>query len=342
MPEISQDEAEALRAVLRQQARRGATAAPAPQRAAVRRYDFRVPDKFPKDVLRQIIHLHESMNRSLTTSLSAQFRTTVRVEDALAEQRTYQEFVREAPDPAILAAFSAEPLSGSALLDVDPINAVPMIDRLLGGSGESMAMARPVTEIELSVVQRVLAAVLDAWRDAWSHIVALRPRILGVETNPLFMQLVAPSDIVLAVSMVCGLGRQEGRLRLCFPFGMIEPLVQRLAARQWAAAAAEPPGSRSAEIRAELGDVLVPLSVEIGRARLPLRRVLALQPGDLLPLGVPVSSAARLHVRGRPKFLGRVGRRGRTLAVQIMGLAEGVGRGATGAGPRPRSAGEGD
>lgn len=313
MSELSAEEFAALREAVRHESM--APGAPAPQN--VRRYDFRVPDKFPKDVLRQINHLHDGMARALTTQLSAQLRATVRVEDARAEQRTYQEFVREASDPAILAAFAAEPLMGSALLEVEPVIAFPMIDRLLGGSGDAHGLARPVTEIELGVIHRVLHAILDTWRDAWSHVSGLRPRILGVETNPLFTQVVAPTEIVLAVTLVCGLGRQEGRIRLCFPHTMIEPLLQRLASRQWAATSSEAPGTRETELRSGLADVMVAVSVEIGRTRLPLRRVLGLRPGDLLPLGVPVGTPARLQVHGQPKFLGRVGRQGGHIALQI-------------------------
>jgi len=287
--------------------------------AEVRLYDFRLPDKFPKDVLRQINHLHEGMARTLTTQLSAQLRATVRVEDTRAEQRTYQEFVRDANDPGILAAFAAEPLMGSALLEIDPVIAFPMIDRLLGGSGDGQGPQRPITEIELMVIQRILQGVLDVWRDAWSHINALRPRILGVETNPLFTQLAGPNDIVLSVTLVCGLGRQEGQLRMCFPHTMIEPLLHRLASRQWVATSSEAPGGRAEQLRQGLSDVLVPVSVEIGRVRLPIRQVIALRPGDLLPLGVPVAGPARLHVRGRPKFTGTVGRQDGRLAIQITG-----------------------
>ena len=296
----------------------------ASSRPSVRRYDFRVPDKFPRDLLRQITHLHDGMGRTLTTSLSAQLRATVRVEEAVAEQRTYQEFVREAADPAILAAFSADPLPGSALLEVDPVIAFPMIDRMLGGSGDGGVMNRPITEIELTVIHRVLSTVLDNWRDAWTHIATLRPRVLGIETNPLFTQLVGPNEIVLSVSMICGLGRQEGRLRMCFPYSMLEPLMQRLMARQWTAAAAEPPGSRSADIRYGLAEVAVPVSVEIGKTRLALGRILGMRPGDLLNLGVPASAPARVLVRGVPKFRARVGSRGRHLAVQILDVEEGV------------------
>lgn len=294
---------------------------PAPAHAhssPVRRYDFRVPDKFPKDMLRQVHHLHEGMARTLTTSLSAQLRSAVRVEDAVAEQRTYQEFVAEASDPAILAVFTAQPLHGNALLEIDPVVAFPILDRLLGGTGEAAGPPRPVTEIELTVIQRVLNAALDQWRDAWAHVMPMQLRVLGVETNPLFAQLLGPNEIVLAVSLTCAVGRREGRLRFCFPQTMIEPLMQRLAARQWIVTAGQVPGTRATELRRELAGAPVPLAVEIGRARLPLGRVLSLAPGDLLPIGA-VSQPARVLVRGRPKFRGRVGISDGRLAVQVLG-----------------------
>ncbi len=321
MSDLTSEESAALRQALQQGAVVHAGAAQG--HVPFRRYDFRVPDKFPRDLLRQITHVHDGMGRTLTTSLSAQLRATVRVEDALAEQRTYQEFVREAADPAILAAFSAEPLPGSALIELDPVIAYPMIDRLLGGAGDGGVMNRPVTEIELTVIQRVLGSVLDNWRDAWGHVATLRPRLLGIETNPLFTQLVAPTEIVLAVALVCGLGRHEGRLRMCFPYSMLEPLIQRLMARQWTVASSEAPGSRREHIRQGLGEVAVPLSVEIGCTRLPLREILRLKAGDLMPLGIPATHPARVLVRGVPKFRGRVGTRGRQLAVQILDLERG-------------------
>ncbi len=314
MAELSLEELTALR-----EAAAAEPLAAEPVSRQVRPYDFRIPDKFPKDVLRQINHLHDGMARTLTTQLSAQLRATIRVEDARAEQRTYQEFVRESLDPSILAAFSAEPLKGTALLELQPVIAFPMIDRLLGGSGDASPPGRPVTEIELGVIQRVLQLVLDAWRDCWNHVTPLRPRVLGVETNPLFTQVVGPTEIVLAVDLVCGLGRQEGHIRLCFPHTMLEPLLQRLAARQWVGSATESPGARQTQLRQALADVSVPVAVQLATIRLPLRSILGLSPGEVLPLRLPVGAPAQVQVQGRPKFLGRVGRQGHHLAVQILG-----------------------
>lgn len=293
------------------------------EREAVRRYDFHVPDKFPKDVLRQVALLYEAMARTLTTTLSAQLRSAVRVEQPVAEQRTYQEFVRGCSDPAILAAFGAEPLAGSALVEIDPVIGFPIIDRLLGGSGDTdFGIHRPLTEIETTVVHRVLRLVLENWRDSWSHVAVLRPAILAVETNPLFVQLAAPHDIMLAVTLTCGLGRREGRLRFCVPHTMLEPVLRRLMARQWHASAAEASGTRQRELEQGLGRVRVPVQVQIAGCRLPLRRLVNLREGEVLPLGVPANAPARVIVSGRTKFTARVGVQGAQLAVEIAGHGE--------------------
>ncbi len=320
--DLTAEELESLRrAVHREGVGQGGVAQAFPREPAAphaRRYDFRIPDKFPKDVLRQIAHVHDSMARALTTTFSAKLRATVRVEAVTAEQRTYEEWVRGASDPAILAAFSAEPLSGNALVEIDPVVAFPMLDRLLGGSVDGDIMPRPTTDIELTVMQRVLESVLDAWREAWAQIQPMRPRVLGLETNPLFTQVASPSDIVLNVGMVCGLGRREGRLRLCLPFTLVEPLVQKLAARRWRAEVQERPGSRAPAIRQQLADVPVPLGVRLATVRLPLEDVLALAPGTLIPLHVGSETPALVEIRGAVKHTARVGQAGGRLAIQVL------------------------
>lgn len=325
MVELTSEELSALRSTLG-----AAPAAPAPPAApvpagsappdgrSIRLYDFRVPDKFPKDVLRQIGHLHDGMSRALTTSLSALMRVTVRVDAPPPEQLTYQAFVAGCSTPAIIAAFGAEPLSGTALLEIDPAIAFPMIDRLLGGSGEMTArLERPVTEIELTVIQRVLTTVLTCWRDAWWNVAPLRPQVLGVETNPLFIQLAAPGDIMLGVTLRCGLGRNEGRLRFCLPHTMLEPVLRRLAARDWSQHLGEAPGARHTEMSRHIARVDVPVRVELARLRLPLRQVRQLRVGDVLPLGVSATVGVRVFVGDRPRFRGRVGAQDGHLAVHV-------------------------
>jgi flagellar motor switch protein FliM len=284
----------------------------------IRRYDFRVPEKFSKEVLRQVGHLFEGVCRSLTTSLSAQLRTTVRVEAPQAQQETYQVFLQAAHHPGVLATFAAEPLSGRALLEVEPELAYAMIDRLLGGPGQGTPHpSRPMTEIEATVIQRVLQAVLAAWRDGWAQVAELHPRILGMETNPLFVQVAAPGDIVLAVRLSASLGSVRGQLRFCLPYTLLEPVLKRLAAAEWVPGATGPGGGGAELLARRLRQVQVAARVDLARLRVPFRQVLAWREGEVLPLGLPVDAPAVVAVGGRPYLRGRIAEEGGRLVVRI-------------------------
>jgi flagellar motor switch protein FliM len=314
---LSREEILALQQALRQGrlAGQGGQAAAAP-RGRVRRYDFAVPDKFSKEALRALQHLHDGLARSLTTSLSAHVRAMVQVASPDVRQQTYQQFIADVDEPAVLAAFSAEPLPGLALCAVDGGIAFALIDRLLGGPGQALEALRALTEIELTVIQRVVHVVLEQVREAWGHIAELRPRLQSVETNPLFVQLAGPNEIVLGATFAVRLGAAAGQLRLCLPFTLLEPILGRLVRRGWQGAAG-PRADLAAELAQALQAAPVPVRVELGRTRLPLQAVLDLRPGDVLPLPVRPDGPVTVYVRDAAKFAGRAGRLGRRLAVEI-------------------------
>ncbi len=284
----------------------------------VRPYDFRFPDKFPKDQLRHLQRIHDSMGRSLTTALSAQLRVAVRIYEPTVEQFTYGEYLERVPDPTILTVFTASPLPGNALLEIDPALGFVMIDRLLGGRGEVQQDAmRALTDIETTLIQRVVTTVLTAWRDAWHSAVELHVAIKDLETNPLFVQISSSSETVLVVTVPCGLGHAEGAVRFCLLYETLEPLLGRLAAPGWASPKVAQDHRFEESIARRLERVPVSAAVEVGTLHLTLERVLALQIGDVFSLGVAHGAPVPLRVRGQTKYVGTLGRRGRQLALEI-------------------------
>jgi len=315
---LSHEEIAALQQALKAgRIQAGGSGAP---RGRVRQYDFSVPDKFSKDTLRALQHLHDGLARSLTTSLSAHVRGMVQVESPAVTQETYQQFIAEVAEPTVLAAFSSEPLPGTAVWEIEARIAFPIIDRLLGGPGHGLEVLRSLTEIEMTVMQRVVNVVLDQWREAWGHTVELHPQLLSLETNPLFLQIAGPNEIVLAVAFIIRLGPDEGQMRLCLPFPCLEPIIGRLAMRAWSQGPSQPRPGQEAEVARALQGATVPVHVELGRASMPLSTVVALRPGDVVPLPVPLGTLATVFVGDSPKFRGRIGRLGRRLAVEITGL----------------------
>lgn len=285
----------------------------------LRVYDFRSPDKFSKEQLRTLLTLHENFARVVTTSLSALLRTNVQVSPAAAEQSTYSDFVRGMHDPTVLAIISLAPFPSNALMELDNRVAFTMIDRLLGGPGQGMVKERALTDIEAMVLRRVLNTMLESIGETWRNIAEVMPRLEALETNPLFAQLMAPAEIVASIVFSVQVGGQAGDLRLCLPYAMLEPVLPQLSTRQWAVRNPRAKaGGEEEKLMRELAEVVLPVSVELGRARITVGELLSLEAGDIVQLDTPSQALVDIYVKGRRKFRGRAGTAGRRLAVQVV------------------------
>jgi flagellar motor switch protein FliM/flagellar motor switch protein FliG len=194
----------------------------------IKRYDFTRPDKFSKDQILTMAIMHETYARHTTTALSALLRSLAHVHVASVDQLTYEEFIRSIPNPCTMAIVSMEPLKGSAVLEIDPALSSSIIDRLFGGQGRAATLTRELTDIESSAMESIIARILGNLREAWSAVTDLRPRLAGLETNPLFAQIVPPSEMIVLVTMEGKIGDAEGMINFCIPYLTIEPIIPRL------------------------------------------------------------------------------------------------------------------
>ncbi|MBX5476762.1 MAG: flagellar motor switch protein FliM [Clostridia bacterium] len=312
-PTLSSEELDVLLSALEPGADR------VPAGARLRRYNFRLPDKFSKDQLRTILMLHDNFARGATTALSAHLRSMVQVNTETVEQTTYRQFTQSVTEPAILAVVAMPPLPARTLWELDPALAFALIDRVLGGPGVWPERSRALTDIEGAVVRRLFSGMLGAWREAWKNVTEIAPRLDTVESNPLFAQVCAPEDIVLVVHQIVELGGRRAPLRICIPYRTLEPVLPRLSAREWLGHEPVRQASHKEAVRHHIYETHIPLWVELGRAEITLRALLALKPGDLLRLDRGPEQPVRLFVGDRPVFRARPGRRGRRLAVTIEG-----------------------
>ncbi|MGE5484281.1 MAG: flagellar motor switch protein FliM [Ignavibacteriales bacterium] len=306
----------------------GALVKPAEQRedphsGRVRLYDFRRPDKFSKDQLRTIQMIHDALSRQLSGYLAGKTRHVVQMFITSVDQMTYAEFLRGVSNPGIIGVVNMAPLSGSALMEVTPNVGFAIVDRMLGGPGVAIGKSRPLTEIEVTIIHGILAGVVDILGDSWKNIIELRPSLEVIETNPLFVQVIAPNEMVVVVSMETRIGETAGAMNLCLPYLCIEPVLPRLSAHQWFSSAQR--GSREGDdVASRLGEVPVPVVAELGEAEITVDELLNLEPGDVVVLKQGVDREVKVIVDGRPKLLGKPGRSGRRVAVLVTRESGGV------------------
>jgi flagellar motor switch protein FliM len=322
---LSQAEIDALIAAMVNQeqenaGKRAAAQSQSPKR--IRQYDFLRPDKFSKDQIRTLQMIHENFIRPLQTYFAGRFRTMVQMVVGSVDQTTYAEFLRSLSNPSVICPFTAAPLPGTCVLDLNPVIAFPMIDRLFGGPGAAISQTRPLTEIEVAVMQGVIRGTLDAYAEAWRNVYDMKMTPGNIETNPMFVQYAAPGEIVITVAIDVRVGEHVGVITLCLPHLTLEPILDKLSAHNWfKVQSREIRPADAAAIESVVGEARVPVSVELGRTELTVGDILGLNPGDVIVLDSRLTDPVRVMVGNQSKFLGSPGQvRGR-MVVEITGDA---------------------
>ena len=143
-----------------------------PIQKEVRTYDFKRPERVSKDQMRSLEGIHEGFARNLGASLSGFLRTIVEVRVATIEQLTYSEFIHSLPNPTCFVILQDPHLEGQMCLELSPLIAYPIIERLLGGNNSEMFIPqRPLTSIEWRLIQRLISRALDHLSDVWRNLV---------------------------------------------------------------------------------------------------------------------------------------------------------------------------
>lgn len=285
----------------------------------VKVYDFKRPDKFSKDQIRTLYMLHENFARLLNTYLSTHLRTLINVNVASVDQLTYEEFVRSLSNPSVIGIMDMEPLKGNLIFEINPNIAFAIIDRLFGGTGETISKIRALTDIEEAVIRKILNKALEGFKEAWQNVVHITPKLEAIETNPQFTQIVPPSDMVVIITLQVKIGSVEGLINICIPYLVLEPVMSKLTTTYWVASAvAKQDHPEQIELlQKKIRKTFVPMLVEMGTIDVTVQEFLELTIGDVLQLDTKVGDELSVIVGKKPKFWCRPGTSSKKVAIQI-------------------------
>src|SRR3954471_8031255 len=247
---------------------------------AIVTYDFRRPDRASREQIRSLHFLHDRFARNVSTSLSAYLRAVTEVGIVSVEQFTYSEFLMSLPDPTAFYALSLNPMEGIGALELNPVVAFTMIDRMLGGSGQRVSATRALTEIEQNVVDGVVKLILENLSETWAPIVPVNFKVTARETRPQMLQVAAPNEAMILLVFDIRIGGSRGMLNLCIPTSIIEAFGATFTQGYYRTRRQPTPEERTALFE-NLGRVPMPVTALL-RTSLPARELLALRPGDVV------------------------------------------------------------
>jgi len=180
--------------------------------------------------------------------------------------------------------------------------------------------AREFSTIELRLIERLAGHMLDELRTAWMPVLPMDCSPVRTEANLRFAAVAARDELAVQSTVTIAVeGFPATVLRVLMPASSLDPVRARLqavlAADDESARRDEP--SWAAAWRAELEDVPLEVTVQLGGAELTVSRFLGLAAGELVPLDVGRDGPVVVRVEGHPRFLGAPGVAGSANAVRI-------------------------
>ena len=287
----------------------------------VRNYDFGRPTKFSKEHLRTLEIIFEHYGRLISTNLPVYLRKNVQVSVASSETVTFNEFSNALSNPVILGIVNFEPLNGNIIMDLATNIAYAMIDRMLGGTGATLDKMRDFSEIEMTIVQRILIMMVNLLHEPWKNVVDISPLLQRVETNPQFAQIIAPNEMIAIVTLNLKIGDVEGFMNICLPFITLEDVMDKLNTKYWFSTMQELRDENYQEyIESMIRRVDIPVRAVLGTTTISVSDFMNLQVGDCIRLDTKVENDMDIYVGNIKKFTALPGSESDSYAVRVTSV----------------------
>lgn len=287
----------------------------------VKNYDFKRPAKFSKEHLRTLEIIFEHYGRLLSTNLPVYLRKNIQVNVVSSEAATFSEFTNSLSNPVILGIVNFQPLGGNIIVELATNLGFAMIDRMLGGAGQPLEKNRDFSEIELTIVEKIMIVCVQLLREPWKNVIDINPVMERIETNPQFAQVIAPSDMIAIVTLNVKIGDVEGFMNICLPYFTLEDIMDKLNTKYWFSTMQEEDDENYQEhIEALIKRVEVPVKTVLGRSYVSVNDFINLQIGDIIRLDSRIDEELVLYVGNIKKFTALPGSNKDNYAVRITSV----------------------
>jgi flagellar motor switch protein FliM len=300
---------------------RSAPEAPKSRGSAVP-YDLTSQDRVIRGQMPTLDAINEQIASAFGVGIAGRTRLSVRVTCGPSSLLRFGDFNSLLAPPATVCVLSLGKAGAQALLVLEPGLGDAMIAAALGDkSGKpddpspTAENRRELTNVERSVLRRLVSIFTEAMGAAWAPVLPFRPEVVRFETDPRLAVISPVNEAAVLCSFELD-GAIHGLLQLAIPYTAVEPARKALTSPPKLSSSTD---SRFAtQLTDEICQVPVELRVELGRNKLTLRRVLELEEGDVLTLGTSEGVSLPVFVEGRAKLKGQPVIEGGSVCLRIV------------------------
>lgn len=276
--------------------------------------NFRSAGRLSNDSLRQLRTMHDSFARNVSHSLDLFLGSPLEVKLLSVEQIGSREFVSTLAAGSYLVPFTLMPTQNRAIAKFDHSLLFPLLDLLLGGSGEAVETPRELTDIDEELIRSVtdlIAVQLErTWKAAQVSVMpspSVKPSLVG--------QMFLTEERIMALNFEISLARTTAGMRIVLPMPFCNVLVR----------SAHPEHSgvlggatrATLPLRERLLDCDMFLTVELTGMAIPVGELISMEPGAVLNLHTSLEKPVCLNLRDHTLFEVIPVRRGGRKAAQL-------------------------
>jgi flagellar motor switch protein FliM len=231
----------------------------------------------------------------------------------------FGEYLNSIPLPTILGVVKAQEWDNFGLFTVESSLIYAMIDVLLGGRRGTYSVridGRPYTTIETSLVKRMMELVLADAEAAFRPVSPVKFDIDRIETNPKFAAISRPTNAAILVRLRIDMEDRGGCVEILLPYATIEPIRELLLQNFMGDKFGRDPIWES-HLATEIWHAQVEVDAVLFEDRMPLKRIMNLEIGDTLMLGVRPDALVKVRCGDAVLSEGRMGRVGDRVAVKV-------------------------
>ncbi len=287
------------------------------QRKTVSVYDFKHPDRISKEQIRTMRTIHENFARLFATFLSTNLRALVDVNVISIDQVTYSEYTMSLSMPSSLYLLKLPDLEGKSVIEISPQFLLFVVDRLLGGTGETEIDLREITLIEQNIVQRIMNNLITTLNEVWTQIYPLSAQYDSFETDPQFVQIARSSETIAIIFFEIKVRGAVYPMNIGYPYFVLEPILQKLSTQTFFVNVKKVDEDERKLLEKRIRSSKINFQAIFADTILSVREFLSLRSGDILQLEKPLDDELQIKVGNKPKYFAVPGKSGRKMAVRI-------------------------
>lgn len=260
--------------------------------------NFRSAGRLSNESTRHLRTLHDGFARNVSHALDLFLGSPLDVKLLRVQQIGSREFISSLAGGTYLVPFTLVPLQSRVIAKFEPALLSPLLDLLLGGSGDGSAEIRELTDIDEELIRSVTELIGVHLERTWKACnisvmpsPSLKPALVG--------QLFLTEERVVSLQFEITVGTTTAAMHIILPMAFCNALVRSI---QTATGRVVGESSPALSLRERVLDCTMKLSAELPGLSLDVGDLLQMRPGTVINLHEPVETPVQLRTAAYSLF----------------------------------------